>query len=99
MMRKKKQVGDDINWRKISIAVDKFCRELDKFWAREERKIKLPKVSPMSPVKHGIMEHEVYLQRKLIEQIEEALDGKTKERGELDNTLPTSRERDVGEIG
>ena len=97
-MRKTKQIGIDINWDKISIAVNKFCKELDKFWEKEEKKIKLMKVPPMSPMKHGIMEREVYLQQKLIEQVEEALNGKTKERGELDNSIPKSRERDAGEI-
>jgi len=87
-MKKKKQAGDEINWTKISSAVDKFCKELNKFWEREERKIKLPKVPPMSPMKQGIMEHEVYLQKKFLVEIEEALNGQTKEGGEPHNTLP-----------
>jgi hypothetical protein len=91
---KKKTEECTVNWDKVSKEVDKFCKELDRFWNREEKKIALTKVTPITAVTKSIMDHEEYIQ---IKQLEEVLNGKAKEGGELNNFISQSGERNGGE--
>lgn len=81
-MRKKKDTG--IDWNKVAQEVDVFCIFMDKFYKREEKRVKLKVLegyTPTSQVKKDIMVYEEYLQMLLAESLGRVFNGKTKEGG------------------